>query len=223
MIFSGLELTGKKPFSDVIIHATILNKEGKRMSKSLGTGVDPMILIEKYGADATRFGLIWQSMGGQDIHWAEEHVMAGKKFANKLWNISRFILMKTENEFNSEKPAKIENPENRAIAEKLAVLAENTERKINEYDFGQALHDIYDFIWKEFADKFIEYSKDKDDEETKNVLSWSLVSILKILHPFMPFVTEEIYQQMLALRSLDESGPIENKSLLMIEKWPTLS
>jgi valyl-tRNA synthetase len=213
MIFSGLELAGEKPFSDVIIHATILNKEGKRMSKSLGTGVDPMILIEKYGADATRFGLIWQSMGGQDIRWAEEHVMAGKKFANKIWNITRFILMKTENGFNAKRLNEIKNGENKAIAEKLAVLADNTEKKINEYDFGQALHDIYEFVWKEFADKFIEFSKDKNDEETKNVLSWSLVSILKILHPFMPFVTEEIYGHL----------PIENKSLLIIEKWPTLS
>ena len=92
MIFSGVEFTGKQPFSDVIIHATILTKDGKRMSKSLGTGIDPMTLIEKYGADATRFGLIWQAMGGQDIHWAEEHVMAGKKFCNKIWNATRFVL-----------------------------------------------------------------------------------------------------------------------------------
>jgi valyl-tRNA synthetase len=172
-----------------------------------------MTLIEKYGADATRFGLIWQSMGGQDIHWAEEHVMAGKKFANKLWNISRFVLMKTENAFNPQKPEKIENEENKIIAEKLIILAESAEKQINEYNFGQAIHDIYDFVWREFADKFIEYSKNKEDEETKNVLSWSLVSILKILHPFMPFITEEIYGRL----------PIENKSLLIIEKWPTLS
>jgi len=209
MIFSGLEFEKEKPFSDVIIHATILAKDGRRMSKSLGTGVDPMILIEKYGADATRFGLIWQSMGGQDIHWTEEHVLAGKKFSNKLWNITRFILLKTDNSLNIFKPKNIKDEENKKIVENLSALIEKTEKQITSYDFGQALHDIYEFIWHEFADKFIEYSKNKDDEETKNVLSWSLVSILTLLHPFMPFITEEIYQHL----------PIE-KNLLMIEKWP---
>ncbi len=219
MIFSGLELAEEKPFSSVIIHATILNKEGKRMSKSLGTGVDPMTLIEKYGADATRFGLIWQSMGGQDIHWAEEHVLAGKKFANKLWNITRFILLKTDDALNSANPESIKEKENKIIVEKIKLLRKNTEKQIDNYDFGQALHNIYEFVWHDFADKFIEYSKDKDDKETKNVLSWSLISILKILHPFMPFVTEEIYQQLPIKPRREVGAPTETSGnkLLMVE------
>ena len=95
MIFSGLEFIGAPPFKDLLIHATILTKDGKRMSKSLGTGIDPVDLITKYGADATRFGLIWQAMGGQDIHWSEEHVVAGRKFCNKIWNAARFVLQQT--------------------------------------------------------------------------------------------------------------------------------
>ena len=209
MIFSGEEMIGKEPFKDVIIHATILTKEGKRMSKSLGTGIDPMTLIEKYGADATRFGLIWQSMGGQDIHWADEHVLAGQKFANKLWNITRFILSKTEEGFDSKKPEDVKDGENREILEKLEMLINNSEKQIIAYEFGQALHDIYEFIWHEFADKYIEYSKNKDDSETKRVLSYSLVKFIKLLHPFMPFVTEAIYQRL----------PKKNSDYLMVEEW----
>jgi valyl-tRNA synthetase len=209
MIFSGEEFIGKEPFSDVIIHATILTKDGKRMSKSLGTGIDPMTLIEKYGADATRFGLIWQAMGGQDMKWADEHVLAGQKFANKLWNMSRFILSKTEGNFNPTKPDKINDSESEAILDKLDELSRNLEKQIETYEFGQALHDIYEFVWHEFADKYIEYSKDKDDTETKQILSYSLLKFVKLLHPFMPFVTEAIYQRL----------PKKDKDFLMVEEW----
>ncbi len=209
MIFSGEEFMNKEPFSDVIIHATILAKDGKRMSKSLGTGIDPMTLIEKYGADATRFGLIWQAMGGQDIRWADEHVLAGQKFANKLWNISRFIISKAEDDFNISDPHQIKDEENRKIIDGIKKLKAETENKINGYDFGQALHDIYEFVWREFADKYIEYSKNKDDQETKNILSYSLFEIIKILHPFMPFVTEAIYQRL----------PKKEKEYLIVEEW----
>ena len=209
MVFSGEELMGKEPFKDVIIHATILTKEGKRMSKSLGTGIDPMTLVEKYGADATRFGLIWQSMGGQDIHWAEEHVLAGQKFANKLWNIARFVISKSENDFAQEKPKKIKDTETKNIFKKLEATSKQAEEQIEKYDFGQVLHLIYDFVWHDFADKYIEYSKDKEDLETKLALSHSLMGIIKLLHPFMPFVTEAIYQRL----------PKKEKDLLMIESW----
>lgn len=223
MIFSGLELTGEVPFHNVLIHGTILAKDGRRMSKSLGTGVDPLELIQKYGADATRFGLVWQSMGGQDIHWTEEHVLAGKKFINKIWNIARFVLKQTEISNFQFKPSgdsskanskqfsnlKLSN-ENKEIVEKIKSLVKKTEKQLDSYEFGQALHDIYEFVWHDFADKFIEYSKDKDDDEIKNVLSWSLMSILKLTHPFMPFVTEEIYQQL----------PAKHGKMLMVENWP---
>jgi len=214
MVFSGLEFTGKKPFSDVIIHATILTKDGKRMSKSLGTGIDPLGLIDKYGADATRFGLIWQSMGGQDIHWAEEHVMAGKKFSNKLWNISRFVITRTgisnfQFPISNEFPNSNLTNEDKEILKKLEETKKSVSKDIDEYNFGQALHTLYDFIWHDFADVYIEYSKDKDSEEVKKVLYYTLMQILKTLHPFMPFVTEEIYQNI----------PNKTKDFLMVEDW----
>ncbi len=214
MVFSGTEFMGKEPFSDVIIHATILTKDGKRMSKSLGTGIDPMGLIEKYGADATRFGLIWQAMGGQDIHWAEEHVMAGKKFANKIWNIARFVLERTgisnfqfpiSNEFSNLKLSK----EDKEILEKLEQVKKSVEKDIENYEFGQALHTLYDFIWHDLADKYIEYSKNNNSAETLTVLYFILYTVLKLLHPFMPFITEEIYQNL----------PSKNADFLMVDKW----
>jgi len=213
MIFSGLEFQKAMPFPEVLIHATILTKEGKRMSKSLGTGIDPLGLIEKYGADATRFGIIWQTMGTQDIHWDEAAVQAGKKFANKLWNIARFSLMKIENsKFKIQKlklQVKIQNNEDRKILQKLDEVKKIVEKNINSYEFGPALHALYDFIWHDFADKYIELVKDRQDEEADLVLQHALFSILKMLHPFMPFITESIYQKI----------GLEKKDLLMIESW----
>ncbi|OGM90400.1 hypothetical protein A3J77_02285 [Candidatus Wolfebacteria bacterium RBG_13_41_7] len=211
MIFSGIEFTGKKPFNDVIIHATILAKDGKRMSKSLGTGIDPITLVEKYGADATRFGLIWQAMGGQDIHWAEEHVMAGKKFCNKIWNASRFVL--------KNKPAPIDvdlgglmrmgnlTEADKQILEKLKNAKESVSKQTDTFEFGQALHDLYDFFWRDFCDVYIE--ENKKQNSGKEVLFYILISSLKLLHPFMPFITEEIWQNL----------PVENKKALIIEQW----
>jgi len=217
MIFSGMEFMKEAPFSDVIIHATILTKDGKRMSKSLGTGIDPMTLIEKYGADATRFGLIWQSMGGQDIHWSEEHVMAGKKFANKLWNITRFVITQTENSkfetLNSEQIQKLNlSNEDKEILEKLRQTKQSVNKNIDAYEFGQAIHTLYDFVWKEFADKYVEISKSQianseSRENTQKILYYALYEILKLLHPFMPFITEEIYQNI----------PDKKKEFLMID------
>ncbi len=209
MVYSGLELAGEKPFTDVIIHGTILTKEGKRMSKSLGTGIDPMVLIEKYGADATRFGLIWQAMGGQDIHWDENAVIAGKKFANKVWNIARFVLLQTAGLEIADENVKPKNPENKEIVEKLKATKKLVEKNIDAYEFGQALHALYDFVWHDFADKYIEFTKNRADEETKKVLYSSLIGILKMLHPFMPHLTEEIHQNL----------PQKNKELLIIEEW----
>ena len=210
MVYSGMELTGKKPFTDVIIHGTILTKEGKRMSKSLGTGIDPMILIEKYGADATRFGLIWQAMGGQDMYWDETAVMAGKKFANKVWNIARFVLSKQNGIANCQLP--IANnllKEDKEILEKLSKTKKSVSKNIDAYEFGRAIHELYEFIWHDFADKYIELSKNRNDNESQKVLIHALFEILKMLHPFMPHLTEEIYQNI----------PNKEKGFLMIENW----
>jgi valyl-tRNA synthetase len=209
MVFSGLEFTKKTPFKDVVIHPTILTKKGKRMSKSLGTGIDPMDYIEKYGADATRFGLIWQIMSNQDIHWAEEHVIAGKKFCNKLWNISRFVLQQTGNSKFQIPNYKLQN-DDKKILEKLDKIIKTVNKNIEDYKFGQALHAIYDFVWHDFADNYIEYSKTKEKDEVKQILSFVLINVLKLLHPFVPFITEEIWSKL----------PIADKKLLIVEKWP---
>ncbi len=232
MVFSGIEFMDEEPFKDVVIHPTILNREGKRMSKSLGTGVDPMNYVEKYGADATRFGLIWQMMGAQDIHWAEEHVLAGKKFCNKLWNIARFVLQQNgNNQFlpisegnrgSSILQSKIGTnsklqKEDKNILKKLEKLMKETDKNIEKYRLGQALHDIYDFTWHEFADKYIEHAKTRDDDEAKKVLAYVLADTLKLLHPFMPFVTEEIWSKISFGKTEDE---LKDKKLLIVETWP---
>ncbi|MEK7191904.1 MAG: valine--tRNA ligase [Patescibacteria group bacterium] len=222
MIFSGLEFMGKTPFPEVLIHATILTKEGKRMSKSLGTGIDPLELIEKYGADATRFGIIWQAMGTQDIHWDEAAVQAGKKFANKLWNIARYVDRKVggskldvgneqakRSNKRSDRTPNAKFVEDKTILKNLERLKKETEKNIANYEFGPALHEVYDFIWHEFADKYIELSKSREDEEVKNILYYILVGILKLLHPFMPFITEELYQKL----------PKEKEEMLIVKGW----
>jgi len=208
MVFSSLEFMGEEPFNNVIIHPTILNKEGRRMSKSLGTGIDPLDLIEKYGADATRFGLVYQMMGSQDVKFTEEEIMAGKKFMNKLWNITRYVLTKAGSVKISE-PVNIKDQASREIINKLNKLVVKTTKEIDQFQFGQALHEIYDFCWHELADKYIEYSKDLDNEEIKHTLSYILITILKILHPFIPFITEEIWQN-LEIR----------QEQLIIQNWP---
>ena len=205
MIFSGREFMEENPFQAVYIHPTVLTKEGKRMSKSLGTGIDPIELIEKYGADATRFGLAWQLMGGQDIRFSEDNIIMGKKFCNKLWNASRFILLQIE---GKKINVKNYNPKLK-IVKQLNHLIKSTNKNLENYQFGQAARSLYDFFWHDFCDKFIEEAKKKDDLETKNTLFYVLLTSLKLLHPFIPFITEEIYQKL---------G--REKKCLMVEEWP---
>ena len=221
MIFSGMEFMKEPPFKDVIIHATILTKEGKRMSKSLGTGLDPMNFIEQYGADASRFALIWQSMGTQDIHWSEESLITGKKFLNKIWNAARFVFTQNENFqfsiFNFQKKLKPKTAADKEILKKLKEITKKTSKNIDKYEFGQALHDLYDFFWHDFCDKYIETSKLQMadinlKDNTQKILLYILSNSLKILHPFIPHITEEIWSKM----------PIKNKLALIIEKWPTI-
>ncbi len=210
MIFSGMEFMKRAPFRDLLIHATILTREGKRMSKSLGTGIDPMDLISRYGADATRFGLIWQAMGNQDIRWSEEHVVAGKKFANKIWNSARFVLMQlhdTRNTYHATQGIKFQTAIDKKIVKALEKTKKEVDRRLEKYEFGQALHTLYDFYWREYCDFYLEESKKHLNPE---VLFYVLAESLKLLHPFMPFITEEIWSRL----------PIRNKSLLIIEKWP---
>ncbi|KKS96752.1 hypothetical protein A3B05_00110 [Candidatus Giovannonibacteria bacterium RIFCSPLOWO2_01_FULL_43_160] len=211
MVFSSEEFLGYVPFSDVIIHATILAKSGERMSKSLGTGIDPMDLINKYGADATRFGLIWQAMGGQDIKWSEEHVMAGKKFCNKIWNAARFVLGQcppsSKSDFGSQKKSDFFLGGKTVADKKIIVRLRKTQKQVNKliekYDFGKALHILYEFFWHDFCDIYLEESKKNPNPE---VLARALKESLKLLHPFMPFITETVWQKF-------------NRTMLMTESW----
>jgi len=206
MVFSGVEFNGQAPFKDIYIHPTVQTKEGKRMSKSLGTGVDPLGLIEKYGTDALRFGLTYQTTGIQDMRFNEDAISMGKKFANKFWNITRYILVKLGDDYEITE----ENPAGSEIISKMDSLAKSVTKNIKEYKFGEAAHELYDFIWHDLADKYIEETKNKNDQETKDTLAYLLLNCLKLLHPFMPFITEEIYSML----------PLKNKTLLIVEKWP---
>ena len=213
MIFSGLEFIGKSPFKDVYIHATVLTKEGKRMSKSLGTGIDPLLLIDKYGADAVRFGIAWQIMGGQDIKFVEDNIVMGRKFCNKIWNASRFIMMQIPNS-KLQIPNKSQIIKSKIIKQ-LGKITKQVDKDLENFRFGKAARQLYDFFWHDFCDVYLEVSKrqigdPKTQENTKNILSYVLTDSLKLLHPFIPHITEEIWSAM----------PDDKKSLLIIESWP---
>ena len=201
-----MEFTGKAPFKDIYIHPTVQTKEGKRMSKSLGTGINPLGLMEKYGTDALRFGLAYQTTGIQDMRFNEDVIMMGKKFANKFWNITRYVLMRLGEDYQITGA----RPEGREIILKFESMAKEATKDVEEYKFGEAAHLIYDFMWHDLADKFIEETKDKNDQETKDTLAYVFFNSLKLLHPFMPFITEEIYSML----------PLKDKALLLVEKWP---
>ncbi|OGZ25682.1 MAG: valine--tRNA ligase [Candidatus Nealsonbacteria bacterium RIFCSPLOWO2_02_39_8] len=228
MIFSGIEFTGKIPFKDVYIHPTVLTKDGRRMSKSLGTGINPIELINEFGADATRFGIAYQITGNQDVKFSQDNIFMGKKFCNKIWNASRFVCGQISISNLKFKNSKLK-VKNLTIADKkilnqLDKTIRSVDKYIDNFEFGKAAHTIYDFFWHDFCDNYIEtakkqlalpsFSKKKlggGHEKTKKILFFVLLNSLKIMHPFMPFITEEIYQNL----------PIENKKkCLTIEEWP---
>jgi len=222
MIFSGLEFMKKIPFPKVLIHPTVLTKKGERMSKSLGTGVNPLDLVEKYGADATRFGLTWQITGLQDLRFDENNILMAKKFCNKIWNASRYVLLQIGNSKKKVSDKDIEKIKNLSQADKkilksLSKVIKLVDKDLENFKFGQAAQTVYHFFWHDFCDNYIEKSKKqinkegKEAEKTKNILLYVLLSSLKILHPFIPFITEEIYQKL----------PLKKKKkCLMIESWP---
>lgn len=223
MVFSSSEFLKKIPFKEVYIHATILTLEGRRMSKSLGTGIDPLRLIEKYGADATRLGLIYQmSSSQQAIRFDERDLIAARNFINKLWNISRFVTL-TSNQptTNSQQSATIK-PATLAdqwIFSRLNNLIISTTKKIENYELGEAAKELYEFGWHELADWYLEASKfqttnDQLKNNTDQCLKFILDNLLKLLHPFIPFVTEQIWQSTRPDR-LDK-----NSNLLIVASWP---
>ena len=213
MIFSSLEFIKEIPFQDLYIHATILTKNGKRMSKSLGTGIDPLELIDQYGADATRFGLTYQIMGNQDMKFGNDNIVMGKKFCNKIWNATRYVLSqipKSPPSGHLPQGDKLTNADKR-ILKQLDKTIKSVNSDLEKFKFGKAAHTLYDFFWHDFCDKYLEESKKQDNENTQRILIHVLLNSLRLLHPFIPFITEEIYQQL----------PIKDKKKsLMIEAWP---
>ena len=213
MIFSGLEFTKKVPFKKVYIHPTVLTKDGKRMSKSLGTGIDPLELIEKYGADAVRFGIAYQITELQDMRFNEDSIIMGKKFCNKIWNASRFVMQQNQglsqlSNFKTKTPLK---KEDKKILKSLDKAIETTNKNMEAFRFGKATRALYDFFWHDFCDQYIEKAKAQPSEEKRKILFFVFLTSLKLLHPFIPFITEDIYQKL----------PIKDKKkCLMIEEWP---
>ena len=194
MIFSGMEHMKREPFKTVLIHGLVRDPQGKKMSKSAGNGVDPIEMIDRYGADALRFNLITGNSPGNDMRFYTERCEAMRNFANKLWNAARYVMMNLTIEKN-ELPAELKL-EDRWILSKLNDLRAEVGENFDKYELGLAATKIYDFIWESFCDWFIEITKPRlreGDVGAQQVLLYVLTDILKLLHPFMPFITEEIY------------------------------
>ena len=215
MIYSGLEYVGKKPFSDVIIHGMVRDELGRKMSKTLGNGVDPLEVVKQYGADALRFSLVLGISFGNDIRYIPAKVEQGANFANKLWNASKFVLMNLEDYDENYDLSKLAI-EDKWILSKANKLAKDLAVNIENYDLGVATQKIYDFIWNEFCDWYIEIVKTRlydkacsNRKEAQFTLNTVLEYSLKMLHPIMPFVTEEIYTKL-----------YNNDETIMISKWP---
>ena len=218
MMFSGLEHTGEVPFNTVLIHGLVRDSQGRKMSKSLGNGIDPLEVIDKYGADALRFTLVTGNAPGNDMRFYHERVESSRNFANKVWNASRFIMMHL-GDAKITKPAK-EDLEviDQWILSAVNTLAKDVTENMEKYELGIAVQKIYDFIWTEFCDWYIELVKPRlfnkeEDPVSANAAFWTLKTVLidslKLLHPYMPFITEEIF---CTLQSEEES--------IMISKWP---
>ena len=212
MTFQGLHFTGKRPFKDCLIHGLIRDKEGRKMSKSLGNGVDPMDVIDEYGCDALRYFLSTSSAAGQDLRYDEEKVKSTWNFINKLWNASRFCLMNIED-------LKVYDFSNLAVQDKwilskLNKVISKVTKNMESYEFNNAGGELYNFIWSDFCDSYIEMSKfSLDSVSTQSTLCYAISVILKMLHPFMPYVTDEIYSML----------PIRDAENIMISSYPLVN
>ena len=212
MTFQGLHFTGKRPFKDCLIHGLIRDKEGRKMSKSLGNGVDPMDVIDEYGCDALRYFLSTSSAAGQDLRYDEEKVKSTWNFINKLWNASRFCLMNIEDlkgyDFSDL------DVQDKWILSKLNKVISKVTKNMESYEFNNAGGELYNFIWSDFCDSYIEMSKfSLDSVSTKSTLCYVISAILKMLHPFMPYVTDEIYSML----------PIRDAENIMISSYPLVN
>jgi valyl-tRNA synthetase len=222
MVMMGLQMRGKEPFSDVYIHGTILDELGRKMSKSLGNGIDPLEIVEKYGADAMRFCLIMLTVEGQDVKLSTDRFEMGRNFANKLWNASRFAMLNLENGKGGEGDLALED---RWILSRLQYTVQTVTSALERFQFNEAIRALYDFTWGEFCDWYLELIKPRLGEPVspvRTVLAHVLDCILRMLHPFMPFATEEIWQLLkarIAKGDLEWKG-VEFAESLVVAKWP---
>ena len=220
MIFSGYEQMGERPFKTVLFHGLVRDSQGRKMSKSLGNGIDPLEIIDQYGADALRLTLITGNAPGNDMRFYYEKVEANRNFANKVWNASRFIMMNMEGKEITVPAVSELEPVDKWILSKCNTLVKDVTENMENFDLGIAVQKVYDFIWDEFCDWYIEMVKPRlynsDDAKSQNAALYTLKSVLidalKLLHPYMPFITEEIF---CTLQSEEES--------IMISKWPEYS
>jgi len=210
MTFQGLHFTDKRPFKDCLIHGLIRDKQGRKMSKSLGNGVDPMDVIEEYGCDSLRYFLATSSAPGMDLRYDEEKVKSTWNFINKLWNASRFVLMNIEDLTEESYTLNNLSISDKWILNKLNNLIKLSRKHMEKYEFNVVGSELYSFIWDDFCDWYIELSKHNMNDTTKSVLLKVLTDILKLLHPFMPFVTEEIYSML----------KIKESESIMISSYP---
>ena len=210
MTFQGLHFTGKRPFRDCLIHGLIRDKIGRKMSKSLGNGVDPMDVIDKYGCDSLRFFLTTNTASGMDLRYDEEKVASTWNFVNTLWNASRFVLMNIGDLTRNSYTFNNLSDSDKWILGKLNRVILNVRKHLDSYDFNVVGSTLYAFIWDDFCDWYIEFSKGNMNDTTKSVLYRVLMDIIKMLHPFMPYVTEEIYGAM----------PFRDKESIMIDSYP---
>ncbi len=216
MVFSGIEHTGKLPFDTVLFHGLIRDDQGRKMSKSLGNGIDPLEVIDKYGADALRFTLVTGNAPGNDMRFYWERVEASRNFANKIWNASRFIMMNVEKADVAAVDLSKLTLADRWILSKVNTIAKDVTDNMDKYELGIAVQKLYDFVWEEFCDWYIEMVKPRlynDEDETKSAAIWTLKTVLiqalKLLHPYMPFITEEIFTTIQ-----------EDEESIMVSTWP---
>ncbi|MBO4766404.1 MAG: valine--tRNA ligase, partial [Lachnospiraceae bacterium] len=223
MMFSGIEQMGEVPFKTVLIHGLVRDSQGRKMSKSLGNGIDPLEVIDKYGADALRFTLVTGNAPGNDMRFYWERVEASRNFANKVWNASRFIMMNLEQaDMSGDLDMSVLTDADRWIISKCNRLVADVTENLENYELGIAAGKIYDFIWSEFCDWYIEMVKPRlygTEPTTKKAALFTLCTVLttsmKLLHPFMPFITEEIYRTL-----ADAQGHLSDNTSIMISEWP---
>ena len=203
MIMLGLYETGEVPFREVLIHGLVRDKEGKKISKSKGNVIDPLVMVERYGADALRMGIVWGALVENDISLSEENIRGQRNFANKIWNIARFVLMDRTKDSQ-------ENGDDRRIKKELNSTIKKTTAALEKYRLNEATEELYDFIWRKLADGYLEETKSRR-AEAQETLEFVLRESLKLLHPFMPFVTEAVWEE------------LGEKELLITQKWPQAS